>query len=293
MKRLSPIRSFLQLGGKRRELPRVRIEVRYGTGRQIVTATSSADLLSKAFVFKRFTDPRGVERTIAFVAFDPTVIEPHKLRYQARNPDAPLNEIPGLNVEDIQFWAEFDFEVFADSRCLRMIAKIAFEWWCKERSPEFLTSNEYNAIRNYIRYGTLPDLPIVSLLDDAAIAGYFSSIPFGAHLLYRRTHPRLQSLVMVVAPYSLTYYQVVLAHRYRALASETALTAVNPQTGEAYTPRLVNPRGTVLTVLPDQNYSDAREVIRRHSSELLKRLNNGIRAFIDQSQRNPVGGGSA
>ncbi|SRR5258708_7220855 len=60
VKALSPIRSFLQLGGKRRELPRIRIEVRYGTGRQIVTAKSSADLLSKAFVFKDFTDPNGV-----------------------------------------------------------------------------------------------------------------------------------------------------------------------------------------------------------------------------------------
>src|SRR4029077_4946389 len=46
VKALSPIRSFLQLGGKRKELPRVRIEVRFGTGRQIVTATSSANLLS-------------------------------------------------------------------------------------------------------------------------------------------------------------------------------------------------------------------------------------------------------
>src|SRR5260370_3398035 len=69
VKELSPIRSFLQLGGKRRELPRIRIEVRYGTGRQIVTAKSSADLLSKAFVFKDFTDPNGVWRKIAFISF--------------------------------------------------------------------------------------------------------------------------------------------------------------------------------------------------------------------------------
>ena len=146
VKELSPIRSFLQLGGKRRELPRVRIEARYGTGRQIVTARSSADLLSKVFVFKDFTDPNGVWRNIAFISFDRDALDQHRRRYRDRNPDEPLNNIPVLKVEDLQFWAQFDFDVLADRRCLRMIGKIAFEWWCLERNSELLSSDEYNEI---------------------------------------------------------------------------------------------------------------------------------------------------
>jgi hypothetical protein len=148
VKALSPIRSFLQLGGKRRELPRVRIEVRYGTGRQIVTAKSSADLLRKAFVFKNFTDPQGIWRNIAFISFDREAIESHRVTYRARNPDIELNDIPDLGQDDLEFWAQFDLDIFADSRCLRMIAKIAFEWWCTERSPELLSNDEYDEIRN-------------------------------------------------------------------------------------------------------------------------------------------------
>lgn len=291
VKALSPIRSFLQLGGKRKELPRVRIEVRYGTGRQIVTAKSSADLLSKAFVFTNFTDPSGEVRNIAFISFDRDAIENHRLSYQDRNPDTPLSDIPAMNIDDLQFWAQFDFDVFADSRCLRMIAKIAFEWWCLQRNPESLRADDYDDVRNYIRYGTEPDFPIVSVVDNAAITGYFNSLPFGPHLLYRRTHPQLPSLVMIVAPYSLVYYQVVVTLRYQALAPETILTAVNPQTGVSYTPRIVNPRGRVLTLTHnvDANSVDAREVIRRQAPALLDRLNNGMRTIIDQSQRNHVG----
>ncbi len=288
---LSPIRSFLQLGGKRRELPRVRIEVRYGTGRQIVTANSSADLLSKAFVIKDFTDPNGVQRNIAFISFNKDAIGQHKRRYIHRNPDEPLNDIPALNGEDLQFWAQFDFDVFADSRCLRMIGKIAFEWWCMERNPELLSSDEYDEIRNFVRYGTDPGFSIVSVVDNAAITGYFNRIPFGVHLLYRRTHPHLASLIMIVAPYGLVYYKVVLGRRYQALGPEIVLTGVNPQTGASYTPRLVNPRGTILTLRHNvnPNNADARDVIHRLAPALLDRLNNGMRAIIDQSQKKPIG----
>ncbi len=220
-----------------------------------------------------------------------SLIEQHRLNYQDRNPDTPLNDIPALNMADLEFWAQFDFAVFADSRCLRMIGKIAFEWWCMERNPGLLSSDEYNEIRNFVRYGTDPGFPIVSVVDNAAITGYFNSIPFGVHLLYRRTHPQLASLDMIVAPYGLVYYQVVLARRYQALGPEIVLTAVNPQTGESQAPRLVNPRGTILTLRHNvnANNADARDVIRPLAPALLDRLNNGMRAIIDQSQRNPVG----
>jgi HNH endonuclease len=121
VKALSPIRSFLQLRGKRSELPRVRIEVKYGTGSQMVTAKSSADLLRKAFVFKNFIDPQGIARNIAFISFSKDAIEQHTRTYRERNPNIKLNDIPGIDAEDLEFWAQFDFDVFADSLCLRMI----------------------------------------------------------------------------------------------------------------------------------------------------------------------------
>jgi hypothetical protein len=96
---------------------------------------------------------------------------------------------------------------------------------------------------------------------------------------------------MVVAPYSLVYYKVVLARSYQALAAETILTAVNSQTGESYAPRLVNPRGRVLTFghRVDARYPGAAAVIRHMNTTLLERLNHGMTTIINQSYANPVG----
>jgi HNH endonuclease len=291
VKALAPIRSFLQLEGKRDELPLVRIEVRYGDGRQIVAAKSLSELLSRAFVFTKFTDPKGVFRNIAFVSFDQDAIEPHQKRYHARHRDVALDEIPRDSLAGLEFWAHFDFSVFSDPRCLRMVAKIAFEWWCMERSPEFVSSEEYDDVRNYIRYGAEPASPIVSVVDNDAIVAYFRSIPFGAHLLYRWAHPRLPRLVMIIAPYSLVYYQVVLARRYRALAPNSMLTAVNPQTGNSSTPIILNPRGKALIVTGavPRDRAMPEEVVQRLSPALLERLNQGMRGIIQQSKKRPSG----
>jgi hypothetical protein len=177
--------------------------------------------------------------------------------------------------------------------------RVACVWLQKLRSSggaekevrNFLRDDEYDEIRNYIRYDIDPGFAIVSVIDNAAVTGYFNTIPFGAHLLYRRTHPRLQSLVMLVTPYNLVHYKIVLARTYQALAPEMVLTAVNPQTGESYTPRLVNPRGRILT-LPqavDANYAGAPEVIQRTATALLERLNSGMRVIIDQSHTRSLG----
>jgi hypothetical protein len=290
VKALIPIRSFFQLIGKRGELPRLRVEVRYGSGRQYVDVKSLSELLSRVFVFTNFTDPGGVSRNITFISFDRDEVEQHRRRYAARHAEAPISEIPQENLAGLEFWVNFDFGLFADPRCLRMIAKIAFEWWCRERSPEFVASEEYDEIRNYIRYGVEPAQPIVSVIDDEVVGGYFRNIPFGGHLLYRRVHPRLGSMVMVVAPYSLVYYKVILTRQFRALASNWVLTFVNPQTGDPYSPSIINPRGTVLTVSDavPPNCMNAVEVIGRLTPALLDRLNEGMRVILEQN-RNRLG----
>ena len=291
VKALSPIRSFLQLEGKRGELPLVRIEVRYGTGRQYVEAKSLSELLSRVFVFRDFTDPMGVSRNIAFVSFNREAVEPHRNRYEERHADANFSEIPQESLAGLEFWAHFDFSVFADPRCLRMIAKIAFEWWCMRRSPEAVSSDEYDDIRNYIRYGVDPWYPIVSVIDDALVNGYFSSVPFGAHLLYQYIYLQRASLTMIVAPYSLVYYKVVIAPRFQALARERVLAVVNPQTGESYSPAIINPRGKALTV-PGAVRTDcvnAEDVIRRISPMLLSRLNEGMRLILEQNRNRASG----
>ncbi len=289
VKALTPIRSFFQLMGKRGELPLLRVEVRYGSGRQYVDAKSLSELLSRVFVFTNFTDPAGALRNIAFISFDRNAVEQHRQRYLARHPEAPISEVPQETLSGLEFWVNFDFGVFADPRCLRMVAKIAFEWWCRERSPEFVASEEYDEVRNYIRYGAEPTQPVVSV-DGGVVSGYFRNTPFGAHMLYRRLHPRLGSMVMIVAPYSLVYYRVVLTRRFRALASDWALTFVNPQTGDPYSPRIINPRGKVLTVsdVVQPECVNAAEVIGHLTPALLDRLNEGMRVILEQN-RNRLG----
>jgi hypothetical protein len=291
---LVAIRSFFQLQGKRGKHPRLAIEVRYGTGRQSVMSCSASELLARAFVFKDFTDPNGLARKIAIVSFNREAIEEHRQRYGLRHADAPLRDIPSEDLTGLGFWVNFDFGIFADQRCLRMIGKIAFEWWCLERSPEFVSSGEYDDLRNYIRYGTEPAHAAVSILDNEVVDAYFSGIPFGGHLLYRHVAPQLSSLVMAVSPYSLVYYKVVLARGYRALAADSMLTCVNPQTGNAYSPKIMNPRGKVLRltdrIAPDA--TDAGQVIQRISPRLLERLNRGMKDIIQQSA-NQAGGAAA
>lgn len=288
---LAVLRSFFQLEGKRGDHTRLRIEARYGTGKHIFSACSASEMLSRAFVFQDFTDPNGVARKIAFVSFNRVTIEAHRDRYASRHVDTPLNEIPNENLQGLEFWVDFDFGVFSDPRCLRMIAKIAFEWWCRERSPEFVSTDEYNDIRNYVRHGAEPDYPIVSVIDNAAVDGYLGAIPFGVHLLYRHSDRGLRSLVMAISPFGLVYYKVVLTRRYRPLAANTTLTCVNPQTGDAYAPRLENPRGRILrlTEAVPADSINANEVIRRISPRLLVRLNQGMKDIIEQSGRQALG----
>jgi HNH endonuclease len=282
---LAVLRSFFQLEGKRGKRTRLRIEARYGSGTYAFSASSATEVLSRAFVFRDCTDPNGVARKIAFVSFNQAAIEEHRNRYAPRHVDAPLTEIPSENLQGLEFWVDFDFGVFSDARCLRMIAKIAFEWWCRDRSPEFVSTDEYNDIRNYIRHGAEPDYPIVSVLDNAVVNGYLGAIPFGAHLLYRHSDRGLGSLVMAISPFGLVYYKVILTRHYRPLAANTTLTCVNPQTGDAYAPRLENPRGRILrlTAAVPADSSNATDVIRRISPRLLERLNQGMKDIIEQS----------
>jgi hypothetical protein len=242
-------------------------------------------------VFKDFTDPNGVARKIAFVSFDQAAIEEHRNGYALRHVDAPLTEIPNENLQGLEFWVDFDFGVFSDARCLRMIAKIAFEWWCRDRSPEFVSTDEYNDIRNYIRHGTKPDYQIVSVIDNVIVDGYLGAIPFGPHLLYRHSDRWLRGLVMAISPFGLVYYKVILARRYRPLAASTTLTCINPQTGGAYAPRLENPIGKILrlTEAVPANSTNPTDVIRRISPRLLERLNQGMKNIIEESGRQSRG----
>lgn len=288
---LRVLRSFFESEGKRDDRPTISIEARYGTGKHRFLARSASDALSRVFVFKDFTDPQGVARKIAFLSFDQQAISKHRERYNPRHADSPLNEIPQDNLQGLEFWTDFDFSTLSDPRCLRMIAKIAFEWWCFERSPEFVTSAEYDAIRRYIRWGIEVDPPLVSVIDNAAAEGYLGAAPFGAHLLYRHINLRLNRLVMAVSPFGLAFYQVVLARNYRPIATDSMITCVNPQTGDPYRPRIENPRGGVLilngTVPADS--IDARVVVGRISTRLLARLNQGMRDIIEQSGQNARG----
>ena len=248
-------------------------------------------MISRAFVFKDFTDPNGVVRKIAFLSFNQQAITAHRDSYTLRHGDSPLTDIPSENLQGLEFWIDFDFSVFSDARCLRMIAKIAFEWWCRERTPEFVATDEYNEVRNYVRHGTEPDYSIVSIIDNAIVDGYLGALPFGGHLLYRHSDPMLGSLVMVISPFGLVYYQVVITRRYKPLAASTTLTCVNPQTGNAYTPRLVNPRGRVLRLTGDvpADSTDPADVIRRISPRLLGRLNQGMKEIIEHSGGQALG----
>ncbi len=284
IKALSPIRSFFQLEGKRDKLPRMDIEVRYGGGRQKISAHSTAEVLKKVFVFTNFTDPNGTHRDIAFLSFDQDALAPHSKRYFERHPKIAPSEFTE-DMTALQFWTSFDFDVFADPRCLRMVAKIAFEWWCMERSPAFVLSAEYDEIRQYIRYGTEPNYPIVSVIENATIQAYFEQIPFGPHLIYRSVNRRLDGLVMLFSPYSLVFYKIIVTRRYRALASDRKLTTINPQTGDPYSPVITTLRALNLTLMPNVPSAsrNALDVIRRLSPRLLIRLNNGMTSIIQNS----------
>jgi hypothetical protein len=103
VKALAPIRSFFQLMGKRGELPPLRVEARYGSGRQYVDVKSLSELLSRAFVFTNFTDPRGASRNITFISFDRDAVEQHRRRYLARHPEAPISGIPQETLSGLEF----------------------------------------------------------------------------------------------------------------------------------------------------------------------------------------------
>jgi hypothetical protein len=281
IKGLAPIRHFLQLLGKRGEPAPLEVEVSYGDKTRQAPAKTPVQLTSKIFVFEEVTDSTGKKREIAVIASDETKVAGVKEKYEAKHPGATLTPIPPEQIEEeLRYKTYFDFAVFADPRCLRMVAKIALEWWCRNRSPEVIKSPDYSDIVRYIIEGSTPEYPIVSILNNKQVLDQFWPITFGPHVLFISTNADSHNLVVLVGLFGLVYYKVIVTRGYPRLHTYQQLNLIHPQKGDVaeFDNRIKSPNPSKLLVneVVAEDYFEPLKVIEAMQPALLDRLNQGM-----------------
>jgi hypothetical protein len=277
------VRNLLQLTDKRGAIPRLNLEARYGDQTMRYTMTDLDDLADKVFVFKNAKDSQGVEKAITIISRDQESLEEHRRKYENKHPETNFRpiQVDVINA-GLQHWLQFDMAIFADTKCLRMVAKIALEWWCKQRHLEGQRLSEHREIVEYIMDATPAPHPIVSIMMDPEVLPYITQVPFPMHTFVISLDPLSLNVVILFGLFSIVYYKVIITTRHASLAREDRLFTVHPQTGHVYEPLLrgsLSP-GPYISSITRADYLDPLEVIKQHQTALLKRLNLGIGRVI-------------
>jgi len=126
--KLSYIRNFLQITGKRGNKPTINIETTFFNTTLKISAQDPRNLESKILTFQ-IDEKTGKKKGIVFICPDNEKIEQAKRQYAKRHPNAIWEEIsPDIIEQEIQYRIYFDVDSFADPKCLRLAAKISLEW---------------------------------------------------------------------------------------------------------------------------------------------------------------------
>lgn len=282
---LAPITNFLQITGKRDQRPSLELEADFGETKQHIKVRNPEDLESRLFSYKTAISPDGKKHRIAFIG-PIDQVEEAKKSYGEKYPNTQWEEMQPSDIKDLTFYLHFDFSVFSSPLCMRIVAKIAFEWWIQHRHPDAVQGVEYDPVRSFIRKGDRPDYPIVSIIQDLKIINVFGPIPFGIHALFCGIDPRSSNLVIIIGLFSLVFYKVVLTRRHTALTKVEQLATINPQTGQYYEPviRLSLRNGPYISKVEKADYIDPLRAIQNMKSFLLNRLNDGFEAIRTQSK---------
>ncbi|MGH9741164.1 MAG: hypothetical protein ACRD51_02305 [Candidatus Acidiferrum sp.] len=109
-----------------------------------------------------------------------------------------------------------------DQTIFRAIAKIAFNYVAHQHGPEFVLHRDFDDIRNYIRFGTVPSwaawIPVVKpddkpiLFDDTR-----RSRQTNGHLVTFDWNPRAKGFVARVSLFNSVTYQIAIRPEYSGL----------------------------------------------------------------------------
>lgn len=282
IKGLAPVRNFLQLIGKRGKRTAMEIEVDLVDKKQKLRVRHPRDLDSRLFAFRKIIE--GGKAKIGFIG-PKEKIEEAKRAYQAKHPKTVWEEITPAEMEQLAFTMDFDLAIFASAACLRMVAKIALEWWVWKRGASAVMNSDFDDIRDFILHGKEAAYPIVSILQDPRILKYFGFIPFGIHAVFCGIDPRSRNLVILIGIFSLVYFKVILTRKHPSFAKVETLGTVNPQTGKYYEPviRVSMASGPFISRIERADLAKPIEVIRAMKAAIIKRLNDGMEQIRSQS----------
>lgn len=282
------IRNLLQLKGKRGDSAKLSLVVDFQGSKIKTSAKNQIELEEMVFVFKNVTGSDERQRRLAVIAPDAEGLKVKTSEIERGK--ASINWLPldsSAISDQLQAWHEFYPIVFADPRCFRMIAKIAFEWWCSKRSAEAVLATEFDDIRRYILDGSPASYPIVSVLEDEKILSRFAGHPFGSHMIYTGLRPPRPFLVMIVGLFEWVHYKVVISPRFTALAKLEQLEFVNPQTGMIYAPKLLTGLGPGPDIygITNMDRLNPVDIIHARIEKIFQRFNSGIAALKKRNDK--------
>lgn len=280
---LAPIRNFLQLDGKKRKRAAIELEASFGDKKQKISVRDPRDLKNRLFVFED-VEHNGQKRALAIIAKAEKIPEIKK-DFAKRKPGMVWEDI---EIEDIEIPLNLylDLSVFSSSQCLRMVAKIALEWWAKKRTIGEVKSNDYLDIRNFIKDNQSSSHPLVSITNNPKVLGAMSGIPFGIHTLFCAADPRSTNLVIIVGLFSLVYYKIFLSRNHPRIAKIEELATVNPQTGIVYEPsiRLTLGSGPYVSGIDPCDKEKPEKILEEIRADILRKLNDGMQNIRDSNR---------
>lgn len=175
-------------------------------------------------IFDKGSD--GKER-VQFIG-PPDYVSKKQSEYSKKHPKTVWadQETASLKKSDMLFPIDIDSLDAPSTR--RLAAKVAFEFWGLKRAPNTLLQPEYDAVREFVRWGTEGAQPLSGLIADEILISKNLNISFPNHAISVVAHSGETKLGAIVVLFGLFYYWVVLNPRYPLRASMSELTVMNP-----------------------------------------------------------------
>lgn len=274
IKATSPLRSLLAIKGKRGK-PSFKAKAKFGDAQFDITLRHPKDLEERLFFFKNVTGKEG-KKKIAIIGCGSKFYKAQK-KYETKHKQTEWEGIAGKD-RKIDFEFVLNLGSFFSVEALRLAAKIAFELYCSKRPSEVVEGYEFDAIREFIRYGKYErNAAISNVTIDPAILRGLGNIPLGIHSVYLDYNMASRKIVSIVGLFGLVYYKVILTRYANIFVSSNELFLFNPQRGQ-YQPILLLSMGRPNIHRPSRyDRLTSQEALKRHHEELLTKLNTGFK----------------
>jgi len=191
-----------------------------------------SQISGEALAEYRNAQPGSLEMLI----LGPSEMDRKRVENRVRAVGVPITnkrDIVGRTQTNDQILTEISTQLDAD--ILRALAKIAFNYVACVDGADFILRCDFDELRNYIRHGTAPRMPLVVLAQGGILTGEPSGLKFtDGHLIAFEWNKTERGLVARVSLFNHTKYHVLFCTDYSGIWSNELVSGhhFDVETGE-------------------------------------------------------------